>query len=60
MAELTRQVLSDLLFDHQQVRGVRDMRARCTCGWVGVTSANRTVDYRAHLVEILYEEVHRG
>jgi hypothetical protein len=59
VAELTRQVISDMLFDHQRVMGIRDLRAHCTCGWAGPEGGNRATDHRAHVVEVIYEEAHR-
>jgi hypothetical protein len=49
----TRQGFVDLLAEHDERRGVRDMRAHCTCGWNSVYG-DRKLERRAHLAEILY------
>lgn len=52
----TRQALADLLAAHERRRGIRDMRAHCTCGWAGPDSTTTAdTDHRAHLVEVLHE-----
>jgi hypothetical protein len=59
VAELTRQVISDLLFAHERVLGIRDLRAHCSCGWEGPEGINRITEFRAHLVEVIYQEVNQ-
>jgi hypothetical protein len=58
-SELTRQAISDVLFEHRRVLGIRDLRAHCTCGWVGPEASNRITEFRTHLVEVIYQEANR-
>lgn len=60
MAELTRQVLADLLFEHERKTGIRDGRPHCKCGWSGRFNDQSATDFRAHLVEVIYQEAHSG